>query len=87
MGGARARLEEKHGRSPWYGGVAVGAETNKTQKRTIDDAKLLFLHHRASAATAVALSLPEPNTPPPAAIALEYEVQARCGALKAWLLA
>ncbi|KAM0858193.1 hypothetical protein ACQ4PT_047992 [Festuca glaucescens] len=62
-------------------------ERHKAQKRTIDDAKLLFLHHRASAATAVALGPPEPNTPPPAAVALECEVRAWRGALEAWLSA
>uniref|UniRef100_A0ACD6ADQ7 Uncharacterized protein n=1 Tax=Avena sativa TaxID=4498 RepID=A0ACD6ADQ7_AVESA len=63
------------------------AERHKAQKRTIDDAKLLFLHHRASAATAVALGPPEANTPPPAAVALECEVRAWRGAMEAWLLA
>uniref|UniRef100_A0ACD5Y8N1 Uncharacterized protein n=2 Tax=Avena sativa TaxID=4498 RepID=A0ACD5Y8N1_AVESA len=63
------------------------AERHKAQKRTIDDAKLLFLHHRTSAATAVALGPPEANTPPPAAVALECEVRAWRGALEAWLLA
>ncbi|XP_051203136.1 uncharacterized protein [Lolium perenne] len=62
-------------------------ERHKAQKRTIDDAKLLFLHHRASAATAVALGHPEPNTPPPAAVALECEVRAWRGAMEAWLSA
>ncbi|KAM0834822.1 hypothetical protein ACQ4PT_063337 [Festuca glaucescens] len=62
-------------------------ERHKAQKRTIDDAKLLFLHHRASAATAVALGPREPNTPPPAAVALECEVRAWRGALEAWLSA
>lgn len=63
------------------------AERHKAQKRTIDDAKLLFLHHRVSAATAVALGPPEPNTPPPAAVALECEVRAWRSALEAWLSA
>ncbi|VAI85935.1 unnamed protein product [Triticum turgidum subsp. durum] len=63
------------------------AERHEAQKRTIDDAKLLFLQHRASAATTMALGPPEATTPPPAAIALECEVRAWRGALDAWLLA
>nr|XP_040252323.1 protein ROLLING AND ERECT LEAF 2 [Aegilops tauschii subsp. strangulata] len=63
------------------------AERHEAQKRTIDDAKLLFLQHRASAATTVALGPPEATTPPPAAVALECEVRAWRGALDAWLSA
>lgn len=63
------------------------AERHDAQKRTIDDAKLLFLQHRTSAAATVALGPPEATTPPPAAVALECEVRAWRGALDAWLLA
>ncbi|KAF0898097.1 hypothetical protein E2562_001758 [Oryza meyeriana var. granulata] len=47
------------------------AERHKAQKRTIDDAKLLFLQRHPTAATAIALSAPDAATPPPAAVALD----------------
>ncbi|KAL6644530.1 hypothetical protein ACP70R_016138 [Stipagrostis hirtigluma subsp. patula] len=63
------------------------AERHKAQKRTIEDAKLLFHQHRPSAATAISLGPPEATTPPPAAVALECEIQAWRGALETWLSA
>ncbi|XP_066352332.1 protein ROLLING AND ERECT LEAF 2-like [Miscanthus floridulus] len=61
------------------------AERHKVQKRTIEDAKLLFLQHHPSAATAISLGPLEAATPPPAALALESEIQAWRGALETWL--
>uniref|UniRef100_A0A0E0LWY4 PUM-HD domain-containing protein n=1 Tax=Oryza punctata TaxID=4537 RepID=A0A0E0LWY4_ORYPU len=63
------------------------AERHKAQKRTIDDAKLLFLQRHHTAATAIALSAPDAGTPPPAAVALECEIRAWRGALETWLSA
>jgi hypothetical protein len=63
------------------------AERHKVQKRTIEDAKLLFLQHHPSAATAISLGPLEAATPPPAALALESEIQAWRGALETWLFA
>ncbi|KAK8451495.1 hypothetical protein SEVIR_6G220250v4 [Setaria viridis] len=63
------------------------AERHKAQKRTIEDAKLLFLQHHPSAATAISLGPLEAATPPPAALALETEIQAWRGALETWLSA
>jgi hypothetical protein len=63
------------------------AERHKAQKRTIEDAKLLFLQHLPSAATAISLGPLEAATPPPAALALESEIQAWRGALETWLSA
>ncbi|XP_040382698.1 protein ROLLING AND ERECT LEAF 2-like [Oryza brachyantha] len=63
------------------------AERHKAQKRTIDDAKLLFLQRHPTAATAIALSAPDAATPPPAAVALECEIRAWRGALETWLSA
>ncbi|KAB8109216.1 hypothetical protein EE612_045411, partial [Oryza sativa] len=67
------------------------AERHKAQKRTIDDAKLLFLQRHptaaAATATAIALSAPDAATPPPAAVALECEIRAWRGALETWLSA
>ncbi|KAL5232046.1 hypothetical protein ABZP36_030822 [Zizania latifolia] len=56
------------------------AERHKAQKRTIDDAKLLFLQHHPTAA-------PDAATPPPAAVALECEIRDWRGALETWLSA
>lgn len=63
------------------------AERHKAQKRTIEDTKLLFLQHHPSAATAISLGPLEASTPPPAALALETEIQAWRGALETWLSA
>ncbi|WVZ92152.1 hypothetical protein U9M48_038239 [Paspalum notatum var. saurae] len=63
------------------------AERHKAQKRTIEDAKLLFLQHHPAAATAISLGPLEAATPPPAAVALEREIQAWRGALETWLFA
>jgi hypothetical protein len=63
------------------------AERHKAQKRTIEDAKLLFLQHHPSAATAISLGPLEAAGPPPAALELESEIQAWRGALEAWLFA
>ncbi|KAF0901442.1 hypothetical protein E2562_000323 [Oryza meyeriana var. granulata] len=63
------------------------AERHKAQKRTIDDAKLLFLQRHPTAATAIALSAPDAATPPPAAVALECEIRTGRGALETWLSA
>lgn len=63
------------------------AERHKAQKRTIEDAKLLFLQHHSAAATAISLGRLEAATPPPAAVALECEIQAWRGALETWLFA
>nr|TKW27660.1 hypothetical protein SEVIR_3G272184v2 [Setaria viridis] len=63
------------------------AERHKAQKRTIEDAKLLFLQHYPSTATAISLGPLEAATPPPAALALETEIQAWREALETWLSA
>lgn len=63
------------------------AERHKAQKRTIEDAKLLFHQHQPSAATAISLGPPEAATPPPAAVTLECEIRAWRGALESWLAA
>ncbi|KAL5222692.1 hypothetical protein ABZP36_027405 [Zizania latifolia] len=63
------------------------AERHKAQKRTIDDAKLLFLQHHPTAATVIAMSAPDAATPPPAAVALECEIRAWREALETWLSA
>jgi hypothetical protein len=66
----------------------VMAERHKAQKRTIEDAKLLFHEHHASSATAIiSLGPPEAAVPPPAAVALECEIRAWRGALASWLSA
>ncbi|CAO2211520.1 unnamed protein product [Urochloa humidicola] len=77
-------MELIHGLSRMWRAMA---ERHKAQKRTIEDAKLLFLQHHPSAATAISLGPLEPATPPPAALALESEIQAWRGALETWLLA
>jgi hypothetical protein len=63
------------------------AECHKAQKRTIEDAKLLFHQQHPSSATAISLGPPEATTPPPAAVTLECEIRAWRGALASWLSA
>ncbi|CAO2184297.1 unnamed protein product [Urochloa humidicola] len=77
-------MELIHGLSRMWRAMA---ERHKAQKRTIEDTKLLFLQHHPSAATAISLGPLEAATPPPAALALESEIQAWRGALETWLSA
>ncbi|XP_062192471.1 protein ROLLING AND ERECT LEAF 2-like [Phragmites australis] len=77
-------MELIHGLSRMWRAMA---ERHKAQKRTIEDAKLLFHQHHPSAATAISLGPMEATTPPPAAVALEYEIRAWRGALETWLSA
>ncbi|KAF8653730.1 hypothetical protein HU200_061842 [Digitaria exilis] len=77
-------MELIHGLSRMWHAIA---ERHKAQKQTIEDTKLLFLTHHPSAATAISLGPLEAATPPPAALALECEIQAWRGALETWLSA